>query len=252
MNIVIPMAGKGSRFSKSSHVLPKPLVDVEGQPMIQAAVRSLNIPGKYIFIILKNHLENYPQLESLLLSLAKNVDIIVTESVTDGPARSCLLSQHLINNDTPLLIVNCDQIMDWNSTEFLNFCQPGHAEGVIVTYKSLDPKNSFIQLDNNNRVIGVIEKIPVSNTATVGIYWWKKGKHFVESALSMIEKKEMYNNEFYVGPAYNQLLKNPDFTVSCYQVKDPFLIGTSEDLEKYLNRNKKYRANLENVREGNL
>ena len=234
MNIVIPMAGQGKRFFKAGYFLPKPLIDVQGQTMIQRAVQGLDIEGEYIFIVLQEHLEKFPHLESLLLSLSSNSKIIVSKSVTDGPARTCLLAKHLINNDQPLLIANCDQVMNWDGEAFQEFCQSSPAQGVIATYNSEHPKNSFIEFDSDNNVTKVIEKVPVSNVATVGIYWWKKGRYFVESASSMIELNETYNNEFYVGPAYNHLLKRQEFSIECYHVEKPFLIGTPEDLERYI------------------
>ena len=232
------MAGRGVRFVKAGYkTLPKPLIELNGHPMIWHAVKTLDAPGNYIFVVLKEHLANFPQLEPLLLSLAENVKIITTEYTTEGPASSCLLAKNLINNNSPLLIANCDQIMQWNFKEFLKFCHDGGADGVIVTYTSSHKKNSFIKTDNNNNVVEVKEKIPISNIATIGIYWWRKGRFFVDSSLSMIKQNERYNNEFYVGPAYNQILKNSRL-VSYYHVAEPFLIGTPEDLEKYL-RSKK-------------
>ena len=237
MNIIIPMAGQGIRFSKVGYSLPKPLIDVQGKPMIQRAVESLDIPGKYIFIALQDHLREFPSLEPLLLSLSPHSEIVVAKSITDGPARTCLLAEHLINNDQPLLIANCDQIMNWNGKDFLKFCQSSATQGVIPTYESNHPKNSFIQFDLNKNIVKIIEKVPVSNVATIGLYWWQKGRYFVESASAMIASKETYNNEFYVGPAYNHLLKNQSFKVSYYHVENPFLIGTPEDLERYMQEN---------------
>jgi len=234
LNIVIPMAGQGIRFSRAGYDIPKPLIDVQGQAMIQKAVESLDVPGKYIFVVLQEHLDKFPYLESLLLSLVPNSEVIITKQITDGPARTCLLAKRLIDNDHPLLIANCDQIMNWDGREFLKFCQSTPSQGIIATYNSDHPKNSFVQFDKNGNVTGIIEKVPISNIATIGIYWWMKGKYFVEAAASMIALNETYNNEFYVGPAYNQLLKKNGFTVSCYHVEQPFLVGTPEDLERYL------------------
>lgn len=236
MNILIPMAGQGNRFSKAGYTLPKPLIDVNGQTMIQKAVESLDIKGKYIFVVLQEHLDRFPHLESLLFSLSQKCEVITTKTITDGPARTCLLAKQFIDNDDPLLIANCDQIMKWDGKNFLDFCRSSTAQGVVATYTSEHPKNSFVQFDSNGKVIKIVEKVPVSNVATIGLYWWKQGRYFVEAASSMIDLNETYNNEFYVGPAYNQLLKNPGFTTECYHVDKLFLIGTPEDLKKYMQK----------------
>lgn len=234
MNILIPMCGLGSRFLNNGYSLPKPLINVNGEPMIKKAIQSLGLKGNYIFIILNEHVRRYPYFQTLLLSLVDNAKIIVIDSVTEGPASTCLFAKDLIDNDVPLLIANCDQIMHWDQKDFTQTCHSSLEQGIIVTYSSTDPKNSFIQFSKTNEIIAVIEKIPVSNVATVGLYFWKKGKYFVESAIKMIALAEKYNNEYYVGPAYNQLLKQPGFKVACYHVADPVLIGTPEDLQRYL------------------
>lgn len=185
--VLIPMAGRGSRFE---HVydLPKPLIDVHGRPMIQKAVETLNIPGKYIFVVLQDHLNRFPYLESLLLSLNRQVDIVVTKQITQGPASTCLLAKNLIDNSSPLLIANCDQVMCWDSKAFLEACTGKTVDGVIVTYTSADPKNSFVETNPDGVIKRIVEKIPISDKATVGLYWWKRGRDFVHSAECMIQK----------------------------------------------------------------
>ena len=231
--VLIPMAGRGSRF-EHIYDLPKPLIDVYGKPMIQQAVETLAIPGNYIFVVLQEHLNRFSYLEDLLLSLNSKVDIIVTQEITQGPASTCLLAKDLINNSSPLLIANCDQVMCWDSVAFLEACTTERIDGMIVTYTSVDPKNSFVEMTTHGVIKRVVEKIPVSNEATVGLYWWKQGQDFVRSAESMIQKNERYNNEYYVGPAYNQLINEDMKIVKSYHVDNPFLIGTPADLNIYL------------------
>jgi len=231
--VLIPMAGGGSRF-KNTHDLPKPLIEVYGKPMIQQAVETLGIPGKYIFVVLQNHLNRFPYLETLLLSLKHQVDIVVAEKITEGPASTCLLAKDLINNDLPLLIANCDQIMCWDAKHFLDTCAVEKTDGMIVTYTSVDPKNSFVELNKDGLIKKVVEKVAVSDKATVGLYWWRQGQDFVRSAEKMIQKNERYNNEYYVGPVYNQLMSEDMKIVKFYHVDNPFLIGTPSDLNVYL------------------
>jgi NDP-sugar pyrophosphorylase family protein len=232
------MAGAGKRFAEAGYELPKPLIDVEGKPMIQRAVESLGIEGKYIFAIRKYEDESHcQQLKSLLKTLAKEVLIYEIDFLTEGTACTCLLAQDKINSDEPLLIANCDQIMDWDAGNFLDFCSKNNFEGVVLTYDSDDPKNSFIELNSQGLAARLVEKEVISNNALIGIHYWSKGRYFVDSAIEMIENNERYNNEFYVAPSYNYMIKS-GLRVTNYPVKEDehYLIGTPKDLDKYLSK----------------
>ena len=209
------MAGRGSRFKE--YGTPKPFINVLGKTMIQRVVENIG-EGNYIFI---TH-SRYYELPGL---------VIVSEDVTEGPACSALLAEDMINTDEPLIIVNCDQIIrDFDLDKFLEFCED--SDGVLGCFISHSPKNSYVQLDSNGQVIDVKEKIVISNMATNGLHYWKKGSYFIDAARKMIEANDRYNNEFYIAPTYNYMIKDGK-TVKPYFFNLHCPIGTPEDLEAY-------------------
>ena len=205
MNIIVPMAGAGSRFEKAGYTFPKPLIEVKGQPMIAKVVENLNLQGRYIFLVQKTHYDKY-DLKNLLNLIAPGCEIVQIEGLTEGAACTVLKARDLIDNDTPLIISNSDQFIKWNSFETISSFN--NADGGILTFKSVHPKHSFAKVDGDGFVTEVAEKNPISSDATVGIYHWKKGSNFVKYADQMIEKNIRTNNEFYVCPVYNEAFKD--------------------------------------------
>ena len=234
MNILIPMAGAGSRFEKAGHTFPKPLIDVRGKPMIQAVVDSLNINAKYIFIVQKSHYEKYA-LQHTLNLIAPNCEIIQVDGLTEGAACTTLMAKQLINNEKPLLIANSDQYLDWDSNQFMYSMVAHGIDGGILTFNSKHPKWSYAKLNNEGYVCEVAEKKPISNHATVGIYYFKEGRNYVKAAEQMIDKNIRTNNEFYVCPVYNQCILNGE-KVKIFDIdkKSMWGLGTPEDLDFFL------------------
>lgn len=229
INVLIPMAGAGTRFKQKGYELPKPLIDVNGKPMIQRVVESLNINGNYIFIIQKDH-EVY-NIKEILNSITPNNTLIELDHVTEGAACSTLLAKEFINNNDELLIVNSDQYIVWNSEKFLE--KVSQFDAGILTFKDTNTKWSFVKLDENQNVVRVAEKNPISDIATVGVYYWKKGSDYVSYAEQMIQKNIRVNNEFYVCPVFNEaILDNKKITT--YPVSEMWGLGTPEDLENFI------------------
>lgn len=237
MNVVIPMAGLGTRFPKEKYKMPKPLIDVCGKPMIQACVESLNIQAKYHFLIRND--ENYEMICGLLKFICPNSDIISVNHTTQGPACSALLFKDSINTDQELIIANCDQIMWWNADVFLMHARYPEYDGVLVTYHSTTPKNSYCRIDEKGFVTQVKEKEVISNISLNGIHYWRKGRYFVESAEMMIANHDAApNGEFYVAPSYNYMIQQMKKKVGIYHLANwqhnP--IGVPEDLEHYIDK----------------
>jgi len=232
LNIVVPMAGAGSRFEQAGYTFPKPLIEVHGQPMIKTIVDNLNIDANYIFIVQKQHYEKY-NLQYLMNMITPNCKIIQVDGVTEGAACTVLLAKDLIDNDSPLLLANSDQFVEWNSYDFMYYCSNSTTDGCILTFKSIHPKWSYAKLDNNGLVTEVAEKKPISDIATVGIYFWKHGSDFVKYANRMIEKDIRVNNEFYVCPVYNQAIQD-NKKINTYNISNMWGLGTPEDLNKFV------------------
>ena len=231
LNILIPMAGAGSRFQEKGYNLPKPLIDVKGKPMIQHVVENIGLDGKYIFIVQKEHYEKY-SLKYILKLIKPDCEIIITDGLTEGAACTTLLAKDLINNDNPLLIANSDQWVDWSSSHFYDYVNRRGCDGAILSFLSESPKHSYSKVEDGY-ITEVAEKKVISNQATVGIYYWKKGSEYVECANSMIEKDIRHNNEFYVCPVYNQLIEKGGMVLP-YAIPQMLGMGTPEELEKFL------------------
>ena len=232
LNILIPMAGAGSRFERAGYTFPKPLIDVNGEPMIKLVVDNLNIDGNYIFIVQKRHREKY-NLDTLLNLVTPTCQIVEVDGITEGAACTTLLAAKFIDNDNPLIIANSDQFIEWDSNEFMYKMNETECDAGIVTFKSTHPKWSFVKLNEFGLVTEVAEKKPISDVATVGIYFWKKGSDYVKYAEQMIEKNIRVNNEFYVCPVFNQAIEDSK-KIKTFNVNKMFGLGTPEDLNTFL------------------
>ena len=236
MNVLIPMAGAGSRFSQAGYTFPKPLIEVNGKPMIQVVVENLNIEAHYVFLVQKDHYERY-NLKQLLNLIAPGCDIVQVDGLTEGAACTTLLAKDIINTNEPLLIANSDQYVEWNSNECLYGFTADEVDGGIVTFKATHPKWSFARVGEDGFVAEVAEKNPISEDATVGIYYWKQGRDYVKYAEQMIEKNIRTNNEFYVCPVFNQAIEGGK-KIKIKPIDRMWGIGTPEDLDYFL-KNKK-------------
>ena len=232
LNVLIPMAGAGSRFEKAGYTFPKPLIDVKGKPMIQVVVDNLNMDANFIFIVQKSHREKY-NLDTLLNLITPNCKIVEVEGITEGAACTTLLAKEFIDNDNPLVMANSDQFVEWDSNEFMYKMNETDCDGGIVTFKSTHPKWSFAKIDDSGFVTEVAEKNPISDIATVGVYYWKKGSDYVKFAEQMIQKDIRVNSEFYVCPVFNEAILS-DKKIKTFDIKQMWGLGTPEDLNYFL------------------
>ena len=233
MNVLIPMAGAGSRFAEAGYTFPKPLIEVGNKPMIQVVTDNLNIDAHHIFIVQKEHYKKY-NLETVLKLIKPNCSIVQVEGVTEGAACTTLLAKKLINNDNPLVIANSDQFVEWNANEVMYAFSTEGIDGGILTFQSTHPKWSYAKKNDSGFVEEVAEKKPISTNATVGIYYYKKGSDYVRCAEKMIEKDIRTNNEFYVCPVYNQLIEKGG-KVRTKDIRKMWGLGTPEDLNNFMN-----------------
>ena len=232
LNILIPMAGRGSRFVTSGYTVPKPLIPIEGKPMIEHAVDTLGIKGNLIFITQTEH-----DLASHLYNIYPTCKVIEINKVTDGAACTALLAKEYINNDSPLIITNCDQVMWWDDKSFSTFVKNYPYDGFVVTYTSDTPKNSYIKLNREGFGVKLAEKEVISSISLNGIHYWKHGRDFVNSAEDTINRNIRFNNEFYIAPTYNSLIEKGR-KIGVYHIPNEQhnAVGTPEDLIKYTDR----------------
>ena len=232
MNIVIPMAGRGSRFAEKRILTPKPLIDVNGRTMIERAIESLDLDGKWNFVIRND--EHVDRVCSAIETIKPGSNFIFIDYVTEGPASSALLFKEQINTDDELIIANCDQIMEWTSERFLDYVR--YYEGAVVTYHADTDKNSYARVNKAGLVQEIREKQVISNISLNGIHYWRHGTSFVTAAEAMIAANDRApNGEFYIGPTYNYMVRAGQ-TVGIYHIPNQFHhpVGVPDDLNEFL------------------
>ena len=235
MNIVIPMAGLGSRFSNEGFKNIKPLIPLNGKTFIEWSIDSVdfkNIETRFIFVTLEEH---YNVLYSHLKCIKPDCIVLSVPTLTRGAVETALTAEQYINNDDPLIITNSDQIFEWDKDKYIDYLNETKTDADVIVVNANTDKFSYIQLDENNCGIRLTEKEVISENALVGIHYWRKGKYFVESTQSMIEKNIRVNNEFYISQTYNELISKY-MKIGNYHIglDNHHAVGTPEDLEKYL------------------
>lgn len=231
LHIVVPMAGSGTRFRQAGYDLPKPFIDVAGQPMITRVLENLHHPDAAYILIARR--QDQARLEALKL---KQTQIIYTEYTTEGAACTVLLARGLIDNDRPLLIANADQLVDIAMTAMVADMQQRKLGGLILTFpEQSDPKWSYARTDELGLVVETKEKKAISNQATVGIYLFAHGDDFVRAATKMIASNDRTNGEFYLCPVYNYLIAEGK-RIGIHSIVREAMhgLGTPEDLRHYL------------------
>ena len=244
--IVLPIAGRGNRFASAGYALPKPLIPIHGVPMVEVVVRQIRPqrPHRFIFLVLADHLRQ-THLREVLEEAAPGGVIVPVPGVTEGAACTVLLARELIDNDDPLMLANSDQYVEADINRYLEAMNRASVDGLIMTFRSNHPKWSYARLDDAGWVCEVVEKQVVSEYATVGIYNVRRGSDFVGAADAMIRRNLRVNNEFYVAPAYNQLIER-GATIATYDIGTEgdgmHGLGTPEDLERFLGTDVALRA----------
>jgi len=238
MNILFPIAGEGKRFQNQSN-LPKPLIDINGKPMLWWAIKTLNIDGNYIFIILDYHDNALNEKMSSILNEIKNVKIIRVDKPTKGSAFTCLLAEEDINNDEPLLITNCDQYLNWDSKQFIEFVGQDRLDACVSIYDHGDIRVGekspycFVDIDESGRITRFCEKFAISMHSMNGLHYWKQGKDFVSSCKKVIQDGITVNGEYYLSSSFNYLIEDKKVILPFFMEKHQYLsLGTPEDVQK--------------------
>ena len=239
LNVVVPMGGRGKRFSTQGYQLPKPLIDVKGHPMIKWVIDSLKVDANFIFIVNQEHIDQY-RIDYLLRSFVPDCQIVIDNPVLQGPATSVLVAKDLINNNKHLFIANCDQYLEYDSSHFFYQNIVKQHDASIITFKEQEGSNkwSFVRLDKHGLVDQIKEKQVISNLASTGHYYFDKGSDFVKYAEQMIADNVRVNNEFYVSGVYDFMLKD-NKKVSNYTVDSFAGLGTPTDLVAFLKQDHK-------------
>ena len=238
LQIVIPMAGRGSRFANAGYTTPKPLIPLGGKPMIQWVIENIRPrrPHRFTFICLAEHLQMYPEVPAELRRLCPGCEIVPVSAVTEGAACTVLLARELIDSNDPLMIANSDQLVELDINDYLARGDGVGVSGLIMTFWSDHPKWSYCRMRPDDTVEEVVEKKVVSNEATVGIYNFRRGADYVRAADAMIAANLRVNNEFYVAPTYNQLIAEGAKIITMKTGREyagMHGVGTPEDMELF-------------------
>lgn len=243
MNILIPMAGAGTRFQKVGITTPKPLIEVLGKTLIEHSINSFDVEGRFIFITrdFADPAHN-EQLSALLKQLRPESVEIRVKTLTSGATETALLAKDYIDNADPLVIYNCDQFINWDSSKFLEFVEAKDPDGALVLYNSRDPKNSFADVVDG-RITRLVEKEAISDHALIGFHYWAHGADFVDSSSKLMDHfRQNGKPECYVSETYNYLPKGSE--ILPYHIADHVYVplGTPEDVAKYVGKVKEFKT----------
>jgi NDP-sugar pyrophosphorylase family protein len=242
MNIIIPMAGAGSRFVKIGQKLPKPLIPVLNKTLIEYSIDSFDVDGRFIFITREfDNPEDNEKLSKLLKEKRPESVEIRLSRMTGGATETVLAAKEYINNKDPLIVYNCDQLINWDAEDFLSFIAKRNPDAALVLHTSRDPKNSFAEIENG-KITKLVEKKAISDHALIGFHYWKHGSDFVNSADALLEKfRQDGKPECYISETFNYL---DSAEILPYHVSDNIYVplGTPEDVAKYIGKIKEFKT----------
>jgi len=232
INLLIPMAGRGQRFVDMGFSMPKPLVMVDDKHIIDWSFKSIDTSlYNLIFCVRKDHINQFQIDDILRLKFGKDIKIVVVDGTTEGSVSTCLAASNYIDNSTPLAIYTLDVYFepgfDWADI-------PWDSDGHILTFKANNPAYSYVKLDDDGRVMETAEKNIISSNAATGIYYFKSGNLFVDYANRMIDAGLKTNNEFYICPIYNLMIKDMH-QITTSEVEKMHVMGTPQELKFFRN-----------------
>jgi NDP-sugar pyrophosphorylase family protein len=208
LNVLIPMAGKSQFFDRQNYYFPKPLIEINDRMMIEwviDAYRQIRQPVQYLFVInaedaARFHLDN-------ILRLIAGKDAIVLEQPGDtgGALCSSLLMVDHIDNDTPLIIANSDQVIDVDYNAVLADFARQDADAGTIVFKSFHPQWSYALIEDG-QIVETAEKKPISSDAIAGTYYFRRGRDFAEAAKRVILKDARVHERFFLSSSFNEMI----------------------------------------------
>lgn len=235
INILIPLAGKNQYFSESEYPFPKPLIEFNGKTMIEHIIDNFNSVQKekqFIFIVNSEDCKKYHLDNVLNILTNQNCKIIKLDNETKGATCSAMMAVEYINNETPLIISNADQLFDICLDEVI--CSFKFSDAGVITFESIHPRWSYVRLDNENRVTETAEKRPISKSAIAGFYYFKNGKDFITSSSKMIKKDANINGLYYISPVLNEMvLENKEINIFKIENNKYHTFYTPQKIKEY-------------------
>lgn len=231
MLLIIPMAGRGSRYANVGYTTPKPLIELNGKPMLYHAFQSVkDVPyEKVIFIALKEHELTYGVSKIIKEQIVSEFELILLDNVTEGQLCTVLTAAHFFKFNQPLLIAASDSYIESDIAQEVNTIP---ADGLISVINLPGEQWSFAKTDDQGKVIEVAEKKRISDYASTGIYYFKDAKRFEQHAQQLIQQKETTKGEYYIMPLYNKyIIEGAQIELS--HAKTMWDMGTPEAKQKF-------------------
>ena len=240
LHIIMPMAGEGSRFLKEGWMVPKPLIQLHGDPLFIRAINSLDISDiemKYSFIVRQEHIDKY-DIDKMIRDYLPVANVYSVLKTTRGAVETCLLAEQGIDKDDAIIVMDCD--LEFRSLNFVAIIKEILSKtieevdgGALVSFQSNMSKYSYAQIDENNNVLRTAEKEVISNHALCGAYFFSKAEGFLSAAYHLLNEGNFSKSEFYVSLLYNYLLQKGE-TVQLAEIEEYYSYGTPEELGRYL------------------
>ena len=233
-HVVLPIAGEGKRFAEKGYTFPKYLVSVRGKPVIQWVIESLQLPQAVYHIGCRSEDIKRFHLDDMFGQLVGSYTLHGFDQPTHGAACTVLELMAGLKGELPVLVANCDQWVTWDPQRVFEEADEWHADAAIMTFQSVHPKWSFVEVDQTGRwVRQVAEKRPISPWATCGLYWARQAWQLRSCIEEMMRDPEnLVNNEWYLAPAFNEYVEQ-QWAVMAAPVEEMWSLGTPEDLEEF-------------------
>lgn len=237
LQVLMPMGGLGSRFTKEGYTIPKPLIEVDGKPMFMRALDSFATLKdiRYIFVIRQEYIDKY-DLKNRILAAIPSARIAVLDHDTGGAVESCMIAREFIDDSLPISIADCD--IYFESQAYFTTIEKIAAgqkkpDGMLLTFSSDDPRYSYAELNDTGKVLRTAEKVVISNHAILGGYFFRTGSLFKSLALEFITKPLPDSlKEYYMSHLFNMLLGR-DGDVRIAEIDRKYIFGTPEELQAY-------------------
>jgi hypothetical protein len=236
----MPMAGEGSRFLKEGWTTPKPLIELNGQPLFKHAISSVtdkDIQMKYSFIVRQEHIDKY-QIDKGIRSFLPEANLFSVVKTTRGAVETCLIAENAIADDDAVIVMDCD--LEFRSKKFVEIIKQilnkpieEATGGALVSFESNEPRYSYAALGKDGFVTRTAEKEVISNHALCGAYFFSSGKRFKEVAHCLLDEPVFSKPEYYVSLLFNYLLKAGE-KVRLVSMEEYYSYGTPEELKRYL------------------
>ena len=228
LHLIMPMGGAGSRFFKEGFVVPKPLIEIAGKPFFYYATRSIEkfVELKDItFVVLKEHIEKY-SIDEYILKFFPNAKIVVIPELLNGAVLTCMKGVEWIDDNDPIIFNDCDHAFICKSFYKFDYEK---LDGALLTFKSNDPRYSFLEMDKTGNVIHTVEKQAVSDNAICGAYYFKNKDTFLDNAIKYLENCDY--SEYFMSGVYNVMV-DKNMKIGNFICDIHVSFGTPEEYKK--------------------